>query len=893
MPNQMTFICNPLLKSVCVAAILVGLFATSGTAGTYGSSQSSSGSIDGFSGREVVRRQQDIVEAQRLEKAGDAALADRDLETAYTNYLDALDLVGSGDAVAAQRSRLLGKFSNTGVSYAEQLIANGRYADAEQVGKTILLPQYNPTFRPAVVLLSNLEQSDYYNKTVTPQFAADREEVSRLLVEAEGYYSRGSFDLATLRYEQVLNIDRYNIAARKGIEKVEGAKMNYASSAYNETRSRMLWQVTKAWELPVRKLQTGRSTAGSSIQIRGSGAEAITAKLNRIIVPRIDLRDTTVREAVEYLRTLSVSLDSLEADPAKRGVNIFLKLPSGDVGSSAAADGGALPTDGFGDAAPAAATVSADTRITLALNGVPLYEALRYLAQLAGLKIKVEDFAVAIVPLTDVNDDLLTKEYSVPPTFIPATPPEGETSAFGTVTPSETSRVGRRPTAQQYLASQGVVFPEGASANYIAAGSRLVVRNTQDNIDLIDVLVDSSVGAAPTQVEIESKFVEINQNNLKELGFDWLLGPMQIGSSGAYLAGGDTLLGNTAAYPFNAPGGQTIGQFPVTSGLRSGVGSAAGSAISTNSVDSLLAGLAQGTSLASPGIFALSGIYSNPQFQLVIRALDQKKGIDLMSAPKVTTKSGLKAVVSIVREFIYPTDFDPPQIPQEQGSESSTSVSSTTGLVPGAVPFGGQAGFTFPNGIITPTTPTGFETRNTGVTLDVLPTVGPDGYTIDLEITPEVVDFDGFVNYGSPIKGIRPITTGIGGTGLVTGIETFDLTPNVINQPIFTVRKVNTKVTIWDGSTVALGGLIREDVQKVEDKVPVLGDVPLVGRLFRSEVDQKLKKNLIIFVTARMMDAGGKPVRSDTEEEEIVEPLGLPDDLPRPVIQVKSVGAGK
>lgn len=877
------------MKPIGVAALMAGILPSTATAGTYGSSPSGATGIDSLANREVVRRQQGLSEAERLEKAGDQALADKDYESAYTNYLDALDLAGSGEVVASERSRLLGKFSNTGVSYAEQLIANGRYADAEQVAKTVLLPQYNPTFRPAVVLLSNLEQSDYYNKTITPQFAADREEVSRLLVEAEGYFTRGSFDLATLRYEQVLNIDRYNIAARKGIEKVENAKTTYARSAYNETRSRMLWQVTKAWEMPVRKLQTGRSTAGSTIQVGGSGAEAITAKLNRIIVPRIDLRDTTVREAVEYLRTLSVSLDTLESDPAKRGVNIFLKLPSG--GAQPSVDGGALPTEGFGETAPAASTASADTRITLALNGVPLYEALRYLAQLAGLKIKVEDFAVAIVPLTDVSDELITKEYSVPPTFIPATPPEGETNAFGAVTPSDTSRVGRRPTAQQYLASQGVVFPEGSSANYIAAGSRLVVRNTQDNIDLIDVLVDSSVGAAPTQVEIESKFVEINQNNLKELGFDWLLGPMQIGSSGAYLAGGDSLLGNSSAYPFTGPTGQTIGQNAITNGLRTGVGSSRGSAISTNSVDALLAGLAQGASLGAPGIFALSGIYTNPQFQLVIRALDQKKGIDLMSAPKVTTKSGLKAVVSIVREFIYPTDFDPPQIPQEQGDEASVSVGGT--VLTGTEIFSAEPGFNFPNGIITPTTPTGFETRNTGVTLDVLPTVGPDGYTIDLEITPEVVDFDGFVNYGSPIKGIRPVTTGLAGTGVVTGIETFDLTPNVINQPIFTVRKVNTKVTIWDGSTVALGGLIREDVQKVEDKVPILGDVPLVGRLFRSEVDQKLKKNLIIFVTARMMDAEGKPVRSDTEEDEIVEPLGLPDDLPRPVMQVKSVGSGK
>ncbi len=381
----------------------------------------------------------------------------------------------------------------------------------------------------------------------------------------------------------------------------------------------------------------------------------------------------------------------------------------------------------------------------------------------------------------------------------------------------------------------------------------------------------------------------LRQNNLKELGFDWLLGPVQIGSSGAYAAGGDSVLGNTSAYPFNAPGGGPVGQFPLSTGLRSGVGSSPGSAVSTNSLDALVAGLAQGTSLAAPGIFALSGIYTNPQFQLVIRALDQKKGIDLMSAPKVTTKSGLKAVVSIVREFIYPTDFDPPQIPTEQAAGTTTTVSGSA--LPGANLISAQPGFEFPNGIITPTTPTAFETRNTGVTLEVLPTVGPDGYTIDLEITPEVVDFDGFVNYGSPILGIRPITPGIG--GLVTGIETFPLTQNVINQPIFTVRKVNTKVTIWDGSTVALGGLIREDVQKVQDKVPVLGDIPLVGRLFRSDVDQKIKKNLIIFVTARMMDAEGKPLRSDAEEEEIVEPLGLPDDLPRPVMQVKSVGSGK
>ena len=66
----------------------------------------------------------------------------------------------------------------------------------------------------------------------------------------------------------------------------------------------------------------------------------------------------------------------------------------------------------------------------------------------------------------------------------------------------------------------------------------------------------------------------------------------------------------------------------------------------------------------APGIFGLGGVFTDPQFQVVIRALNQKKGVDLLSAPRVTTKSGQRAVIEIVREFRYPTQFQPPQIPQ-------------------------------------------------------------------------------------------------------------------------------------------------------------------------------------------------------------------------------------
>src|SRR5438270_8827155 len=272
----------------------------------------------------------------------------------------------------------------------------------------------------------------------------------------------------------------------------------------------------------------------------------------------------------------------------------------------------------------------------------------------------------------------------------------------------------------------------------------------------------------------------------------------------------------------------------------------------------------------APGIFGLSGVFTDPQFQVVIRALNQKKGIDLLSAPRVTTKSGQRAVIEIVREFRYPTQFQPPQIPQTVGTLQGAAGTGTGTLIS----LGG--GGTTP---VTPTTPTAFETRNTGVTLEVEPVVGPDGVTIDLNLVPQVVEFEGFINYGSPIKTVNPALLGFLGipTNLLgTAQQAITLTDNVINQPIFSTRKVTTSVSVWDGQTVVLGGLMREDVQKVEDRTPIVGDLPLVGRLFRTNVDQHIKRNLIIFVTARLVSPSGQYSKEADEEEEVPEGLRPP-----------------
>jgi general secretion pathway protein D len=98
----------------------------------------------------------------------------------------------------------------------------------------------------------------------------------------------------------------------------------------------------------------------------------------------------------------------------------------------------------------------------------------------------------------------------------------------------------------------------------------------------------------------------------------------------------------------------------------------------------------------------------------------------------------------------------------------------------------------------------------------------------------------------------------------------FLVTENVINKPVFSTREVTTEVTVYDGQTVVIGGLMREDIQKTEDTVPILGDIPLAGRLFRTTADQHIKRNLIMFVTASLLDPAGQPLIKIDEEKEIV-----------------------
>jgi general secretion pathway protein D len=80
-------------------------------------------------------------------------------------------------------------------------------------------------------------------------------------------------------------------------------------------------------------------------------------------------------------------------------------------------------------------------------------------------------------------------------------------------------------------------------------------------------------------------------------------------------------------------------------------------------------------------------------------------------------------------------------------------------------------------------------------------------------------------------------------------LSSIDTTLTVAASDLVTRKRViKTSVVVDDGSTIVLGGLLQEDLQQTEEKVPLLGDIPALGSLFKANSTKKTKQNLMVFL---------------------------------------------
>jgi len=649
--------------------------------------------------------------------------------------------------------------------------------------------------------------SDPYNldiNEISPEYVEQSRIIRDLIARGRAQYLNGDYDGASATFKEVEARDTNNTVAKLFQIKIAEILGGIHKQNHYKTREQMFTEVDQQWERP--KVFDISATNVAEVDEGGR----IQDKLNAIVIPQVNFSGMELTRVVETLSELSV-----EYDPERIGVNIIPLFNSND----------------------------SNPRVNISLRNLNLDRILQFVTQQVNFAYDVGGDAVTIQPSDSLGGSSTTVTEFFPisrATVIRLTGfRDGGGSSSGPVDPFATPSSGGSSgpsqndeveALQSFFQSAGVNFDlSGASLAF--DGEQLIVTQTRRNLERMRTILRNYNEVK--QVEIEAKFLEVSQGDLEELGFDWSL------------RGGATQVYNSSNFPVFQNGQAVLNysrQFGTQNrNLNDSFGiSSAQSAITVNGViqaENSAPALANAIDLGASvtnNLFDVATGWSVGGYDVdfALRALARKAGSDLMSAPKVTVLSGKRASITVAQELRYPESY---------GDIESTASSSGSGG--GGTDGGGSAAIS-----ITAGTPQDFVTRNVGVEMSVTPNVENDD-TISLILEPRVTEFEGFVEYGGPSVAITGDTT-------VT-------VPAGFYQPIFSIREMSTEVTIFDGATVVMGGLTRDEVKSVSDSVPILGDIPGLGRLFRSEGETRQKRNLLIFVTANLVSPGGSPARQN------------------------------
>jgi len=560
-----------------------------------------------------------------------------------------------------------------------------------------------------------------------------------------------------------------------------------------------------------------------------NGNDPVIEKMKSIQLPEgFIVRDQPLDRALALLQTQAASYDK-----DQKGVNIVL-----------------------------IDTANKNPTVNLQLRGVSVYQALDYTCKRVGFSFTVGSGGIVEVR-EDSGDSLL--ETEIYPLSTAAVLKMTGLSAGGTGAPAGGGGAaspfggaaaggagagdGQRPeevAIKNFLTRSGVAFEVPATLSY--DGTNLIVYQSRKNLDRVKNIIRRYSDIK--QVHIEAKFMEVEQKVLNELGVNWSLDGITPRVAGVTPTYTDLppVLGSPADTPgtrwFTDNGQQASGGQAFTR-AQSGLRSINGVFANNNSPSKNLT-ITQGASVSSyaqnaptfPGgsnygntnntFGGKVGVMGAYDLSVFIRAIEQTNGSDLMSSPSLTVLDGKTAVIKVAQLLRYP---------QAYGDTQSNVGTSGTGATAGSST----------SVAITAGTPQDFTVQEVGVTLEVTPTVAADD-SIALNLKPKVTEFEGFVEYGGT-------SVALSGSLTVT-------VPSGFFQPIFSTREVTTDVTVFDGATVVIGGLTREEVKTVEDKVPVLGSLPLIGAAFRSSGKTISKKSLMVFVTANLVSPGGATLRS-------------------------------
>ena len=803
---------------------------------------------------QVTRHRERI---EKVYKAQDAKLSQADKLAEEKKYKEAiaicedvlaelkLELSGIDSRIAASRQELVTeKIASIKAMWSKNLLDQGRMAAANKkyddcAGLAAQAAGLSPVYRDEANRLAEYAQGMKGNarreqeisiSKVAPNLPEQNQKFKRLLAEARTYLNNGKYDLARDCVEQAFVINPYDREAIALAGKIyrqlflEGAYRRRSDIAAYVSFSN--WQ----WAEPTFNLVTP-----SAIPAGVKRTAAVSSdKLKNIRFPGFIFEDADFESIVKYIRERSKEFDS-EKDERYKGVAVAHMLTP---------------------------DVIEKIRVTLSLDNVSLASILECLSLVTGLKyeVSVRNGYTTVTFVTSLNK-LVEHTWDAPRNFAQTIHPrgagaagapgaggaagggqgEGGAAAGGsnesallklpdpteevssddfnlseglasqqdiTITPEE---------LRKYFSDRGVKFPEGSSIYFSSRTQTITAKNTHKEIAALDERISQIAAAVKPLVMVELRAIEISENDYQDLGFEWTIGALTSNTDRDY---GNLKDGNKHGWYFG-PGVNSQPGYGY-SPIRGGNSARTSTTPIINNWNIFPALFGSRNPLGSDIPFNVS---------LTVNALAHSERTEMLSAPKVVTQDNQTAKVKMQTIYYFPTSWDTMEV-EVVTSENSDPIYNIKQPMPEFPDNGNALGIDF---TVKPTI-----RKNRDISLDIVlglsSYVGPDNYQVVL--TGENRYYQGGV--------------------LMREIITSSYT---VWKPIISSRGLRTSVDVSDGETLVLGGMVQNQAIVRVDKMPFLGDLPLVGRFFQSQAENMERANLLIFVTARLIDDHGVPLK--------------------------------
>ena len=652
--------------------------------------------------------------------------------------------------------------------------------------------------------------SEILHRRNEAEYKQRRETERRHLKRAKQLLAQRELDLALDECELVLVKDPYNQEAIRLRDSIVRKSDVILKQERDVAREKWIADVDRAWRPPYatdakdRDEKKGATVKAKPDPKNGERTieQSIIQRMKEMRLPAISFKPpATIIDAVEYFRGASKDFDRPEIPLEQRGFNFVLKTPEAvrmQASAAASEDADDFSDTGSEDDSAGGGPLGVPVIPMITASDITFYDALKLVCESVEYKFTVQGPIVMVMHKDMSVEELVTRSFPVLSSFTEKMGSATEdiksmksSSGFGggSSRQADEGEENEQRDWKEFFSLLGVKWPEGSSIFYV-----------------------KTVGQQVTLVEIETRFIEVCQDDLNSLGFEWILnsdytlglnkhlaralgvrggtwgsrgqnsdnmhsysssstigGSNSMGSNSGntYSYNSDTLVnnggkpspltteqsilnnGNIASSSLNLSDtfsalrnrGRTVYDGPSSgadwisqSGKRRMGISGFGEDYSTgqrylSTMSNPISGESKST---NDQFMRLNAFLGSADLSMILHMLSQRSDTDLLSAPKVLTRPGEEAVMKVVTEYIYPTDYDV----QLQSSSSGSSGS-----------YGGGS----QSAILAVVEPQSFTMREVGVILQVTPTLTDDGNVVDLELNTQVVDEPTWKNYGMKI----------------------------------------------------------------------------------------------------------------------------------------------